>query len=254
MLTEQDKVKKILKTFTEDNNYTRKAAIAEDLKAIIPYPAHENRSITVEERAVMTEQVSEKLKEVFDIMKLDHLNDPNLKDTPMRVASMWINEMMIGRYQHKPRMEAFPLQYGDGGVAVDDKEIDTGMMISKKVDVRSLCSHHLAPFHDVVSDDNSYAIIAYIPTDKLLGISKLQRLINWYGARPHLQEQLTYQIYNEICETIDSKNVFVSFKNIEHTCESLRGVKSMSGRTSTMQYGGIFKNSDFRREAILQAI
>jgi len=249
MNTEQDKVKKILRErdpglLNEDEK---------ELLKIDSFSAHENVYIPVEQRAVMTKQVSEKLMEAFDLMKLDYRNDPNLKDTPMRVASMWINEMMVGRYQRKPRMEAFPLQYGNNGVAVDDEEINTGMMISKKVDVRSLCSHHLAPFFDVVSDANSYGLIAYIPTDKLLGISKLQRLINWYGARPHLQEQLTYQIYKEICDTIGSENVFVSLKNINHTCENLRGAKTASGRTSTMQYGGVFKDPALRQEALIQA-
>jgi len=250
MQTEQDKVKEILRNL-EPND---KIMINADLKDIESFPAHENKELGVRYRAVMTEQVSEKLKEAFDLMKLDHRNDPNLKDTPMRVASMWINELMVGRYQSKPRMESFPLQFGGDGVAVDNEEINTDMMISKKVDVRSLCSHHLAPFHDVSGDSQSYAVIAYIPTNRLLGISKLQRLINWYGARPHLQEQLTYQIYKEICDTIGSNNVYVAFKNIEHTCESLRGVKSNSGRTSTTQYGGVFKNPELRKEALLQAL
>ena len=246
MLTKQDITKDILKNMSDDQiNDSRR-----DLDQIASFSGHENVPMTLESRAVMALDVSEKMKEIFDIMKLDHKNDPNLKDTPMRVASMWVNELMVGRYQNKPRIESFPLQFGSdiGGVLIDDSPMEPGMMITKKVDIRSLCSHHLMPFFN---NDGDYGLIAYKPTDKLLGISKLQRLVNWYGSRPQLQEQLTYQIYKEVCDTISSKDVLVIMQNIEHTCESLRGVESVCGRTSTVQYGGCFEDAALRREVIL---
>jgi len=160
-----------------------------------------------------------------------------------------IQILKIHRYQNKPRMESFPLQFGgDGGILIDDTPLEPGMMITKKVDIRSLCSHHFMPFFN---NEDGYGLIAYMPTDKLLGISKLQRLVNWYGARPQLQEQLTYQIYKEVCDTIGTNDVLVIMENIEHTCESLRGVESVCGRTNTVQYGGAFNDAALRREVIL---
>jgi len=246
MQTEQDKVKKALRELTP----TEKGELLKETDTYKSFPAHENIPMRTELRAVMTEEVSHKMKEIFDIMKLDYKNDPNLKDTPMRVASMWINELMVGRYQEKPRMEDFPLQFGgEKGVLIDNEPFQPGMMITKKIDVRSLCSHHLMPFFD--NDENAYALISYVPTTRLLGISKLQRIANWYGSRPQLQEQLTYQIYKEVCETIGSNDVMVSMQNITHTCESLRGVESECGRTSTLQFGGVYEDSSLRREVML---
>lgn len=248
MLTKQDETKNILKNLTVDD----RVQIENELTQIESYPGHENRAIDARGRAVMADQVSEKMKEIFDILKLDYKNDPNLKDTPMRISSMWVNELMIGRYQNEPRMESFPLQFGsEDGVLVDGEEFEPGMLISKKVDIDSLCSHHFMPFMDL--DENAYAIVAYKPTKKLLGISKLQRIVNWYGRRPQLQEQLTYQIYRHVCDVIGTDDVMVSFHNITHTCESLRGVESECGRTSTMQFGGVFKDGNLRREMIAQA-
>ncbi len=248
MLTEQDKTKKILREKSDDQLND----IRRDLNEIEAYAGHENKEINAEKRAVISLDVSEKMKEIFDIMKLDYKNDPNLKDTPMRIASMWVNELQIGRFQNKPRMESFPLQFGGSdGVLIDDAPLEAGMMITKKVDIRSLCSHHFMPFfNDAV---NGYGLIAYKPTDKLLGISKLQRIVEWYGSRPQLQEQLTYQIYKEVCDTIGSQDVLVVMENIEHTCESFRGVESVCGRTNTVQFGGCFNDSKLRREVILSA-
>lgn len=247
MKTKQDEVKEVLRSFSDDQLNDRRR----DLDEIVPFLGHENVVLNKELRAVMTLDVSEKMKEIFDIMKLDYKTDPNLKDTPMRVASMWINELMIGRYQEKPRMESFPLQFGGtDGILIDNQPIESGMMITKKVDIRSLCSHHLMPFFN---GDDGYGLIAYKPTDKLLGISKLQRLVKWYGSRPQLQEQLTYQIYKEVCDTIGTNDVLVIMENIEHTCESLRGVESVCGRTNTVQFGGAFNDAALRREVILGA-
>lgn len=248
MLTKQDETKKILRELTPEQY----AKVVADLAKIDAYPGHENRAIDASGRAVMADQISEKMKEIFDILKLDYRNDPNLKDTPMRISSMWVNELMVGRYQNEPRMESFPLQFAkEDGVLVDGEDFEPGMLISKKVDIDSLCSHHFMPFMDL--DDNAYAIVAYKPSDKLLGISKLQRIVNWYGHRPQLQEQLTYQIYKHVCDTIGTNDVMVSFHNITHTCESLRGVESECGRTSTMQFGGVFNDGNLRREMIAQA-
>ena len=178
MLTKQDEVKNILKTFTPEE---MEKAVAE-LNKIAPYPAHANTYVSSLGRALMTKEVSEKMKEIFEIMKLD-VNDPNLVDTPMRISSMWINELMVGRYQNAPRIEAFPKQiptvsYNKESVLIDGEEIlekvSSRMIVSKKVDIDSLCSHHFMPFFDTGS--NSYGLVAYKPSDRLLGIVNYKEL------------------------------------------------------------------------------
>jgi len=252
MLTEQDKAKA---AFAELNEKEIKVII-NNLSEIKPFKAHENVEINEYHRAVMVTQVAEKMKEIFSIMKLD-IEDPNLIDTPNRISSMWINELMIGRYNKPPRIEAFPKQiatksydemvYGESII----ENVSSRMIISKKVDIDSLCSHHFMPFFDI--GKNSYGLVAYKPSDKLLGISKLQRVVNHFAARPQLQESLLTQVHEYIKEVIQSDDVMVMAININHTCESQRGVKSSSGRTSTVIYSGIFSDSSLRVEIANQS-
>ena len=257
MLTKQDVTKNILREMSEE----RYQEVKDNLSNISNYAGHENKSIDEEARAVMTKEASLKLKDIFDIMKLDFREDANLIDTPMRLASMWVNELMVGRYQNAPRIEAFPNQieaisYGPTDYPMIDgvevvSPVNSRMIVSKKVDVDSLCSHHFMPFFDTGS--NSYGLVAYKPSDKLLGISKLQRVVNHFGARPQLQEQMLGQIHEYIKKVIQSDDVLVIGQNIMHTCETARGVKSSVGRTSVTLYSGIFEDSALRQEMLLQA-
>lgn len=305
MVTKQDLSKKILKKLSDDDILR----IKEELKNIPSYAASESVILTDEQRAVMTNQIAEKYKEIFDLAKLDYLNDENLKDTPFRIASMYINELMVGRYSPAPRIEAFPANYyniiqqdksydnddlvyaekaaKDIHVKLDEitekfykysvtdpvisnlllKEADKLLtelmeheekflpkvpnrsMVVKSVDVNSLCSHHFIPFVSTDEKD-SRAVIAYIPrlgSDKaLLGISKLQRIMDFFGRRPQLQETLNWQIKTFISLILRSQNVMVSFHNIVHYCEKTRGVESHCGTTSSSEYSGLYNKQEYR--------
>lgn len=265
MKTEQDKINDIINNMSQEEY---DATVAE-LELIPSFAGHENYPLTDRQRAVMTMQAAEKYKELFDIWKLDYKNDPNLKSTPARISTMMSSELMIGRYQEAPRIESFPADK-DLVHAIDDIEtadtflsdvdnfenyMQQEILISKRVDVQSMCSHHFMPFYN--NDINAYAVIAYKPSKndtKYLGISKLQRIVNWYASRPQLQENLTMQIFNHICRVLNSKDVLVCMKNLTHTCESLRGVNTICGKTSTILYGGIFRDSQIRLESISLAI
>lgn len=107
MATKQDLSKKILKKLSDDDILK----IEKELENIPSFAASESVILTDEQRAVMTKQIAEKYKEIFNLAKLDYLNDENLKDTPFRIASMYINELMVGRYSPAPRIEAFPANY-----------------------------------------------------------------------------------------------------------------------------------------------
>ena len=130
-------------------------------------------------------------------------------------------------------------------------EIET--MVVKNIDVNSVCSHHLISF---VSTDNkeSKCTIAYIPTlgsDKaLLGISKLQRIGDWFGRRPQLQEELNWQIKAFISLILRSLDVMVTFTDITHYCEKTRGVESHCGSTSSTVFSGEFKKVEYRNFAL----
>jgi GTP cyclohydrolase I len=301
-MTKQDNIKKIIKNLSE-SGYEKHLNILSDIKS---FQAAENVYMSEETRAVMTLEASKKLEEFFDTIKLDYKRDENLKDTPMRVASMYINELMVGRYTAPPRIEAFPADMyktafnvldGDYIIArdviltklenIEEKlyrdnsiEIKTNKLlmyseelieelenlnrthgvskpsiqtvVSKTIDINSLCSHHLISF--VSTDDkDSKCTITYIPTlgseKALLGISKLQRVADWFGRRPQLQEELNWQIKAFVSLILRSSDVMVSFSNIIHYCEKTRGVESHCGSTSSVVFGGRFKDPENRKLA-----
>lgn len=182
---------------------------------------------------------------VFRAMKID-MQDENVageKGTPYRFIKMYCGadleddtELLSGRWTKKPRIASFP------------NESKQKFPITKRVDVVSVCSHHTAPFSTMFRPD-SYAIVSYIPEDKILGISKLQRIVDWVSRRGHLQEGLTQMIYEEVCKAAETNNVYVKLCNIVHTCESLRGSQAKDGSFTSEYYGGEFNNLDYRKEA-----
>ena len=314
-MTKQDTSKKIFEELTKE----RVEEITKDLKEIPSYLASESHVLTESERAVMTQQASKKFEELFDILKLDYKNDENLKDTPMRVASMYINELLVGRYTKPPRIESFPadMYYAQEKIEKDksknyfsieaetelqnmykelaeiesfiyntknsnnnDLKIDNSLlmrsekileeietfkleygfvkpdietMVVKNIDVNSICSHHLISFVST-NEKESKCTIAYIPTlgsqNALLGISKLQRIGDWFGRRPQLQEELNWQIKAFISLILRSRDVMVTFTDIVHYCEKTRGVESHCGSTSSTVFSGEFKKAEYRNFAL----
>jgi len=185
----------------------------------------------------------------FKAMKID-LDDPNITEdlnvgnigTPGRIAKVFCGsntnddkELGSGRWSKKPRVATFP----------NTSKLD--QPITKKVDLISNCSHHFISFNSLQRDD-SYVVISYIPKDLILGISKLQRLVDWISQRFFLQEELTSMIYQEISHMVETDSVYIGLFNIVHGCENLRGVKSQNGSFSTEYYGGDFKNINLREE------
>lgn len=181
---------------------------------------------------------------VFRAMKID-MTDENVagdKGTPYRFIKMYCGsnleddtELLSGRWTKRPRIASFP------------NESNQKFPITKRVDVVSVCSHHTAPFSTMFRPD-SYAIVSYIPEDKILGISKLQRIVDWVSRRGHLQEGLTQMIYDEVCKAAETKNVYVKLCNMVHTCESLRGSQAKDGSFTSEYYGGEFESSDIRKQ------
>jgi len=189
------------------------------------------------------------LTAAFKAMKID-LKDANTTEelsegnigTPGRVAKMWVGsslsddaELLSGRWTKPPRIASFPNTHKQK------------LPITKRVDLVAVCSHHIAPFSSFFRDD-AYAIVSYIPDKKVLGISKLQRVVDWIARRGWLQEELTQEIFKAVSEAAETESVYVKLANISHTCESLRGSQAKDGSFTTEYYGGEFNDPDIRRE------
>lgn len=190
------------------------------------------------------------IEQAFKAMKID-LTNPNVASdgagnigTPGRIAKVWCGfdihddtELGSGRWSEKPRLATFPNTHLDK------------FPITKQVTLTSNCSHHFLPFSSVFRED-AKVIISYIPKDKVLGISKLQRLVDWVSNRFFLQEDLTRKIFEEIKDAAETDDVFVGLFNIQHTCESLRGTKSIDGAFSSLYYDGEFKKTKIRNSVL----
>lgn len=154
-------------------------------------------------------------KAYMDIVLPGWEEDPNSQETPYRVAKMHINEIFKGIYMPEPKITAFP--------NVDNY---TGIVFQGNIDVKSICSHHHAFFY-------GKAYIAYIPTEKgnIIGLSKLNRIVDYYARKPQVQENLTQQILEAIDELVGENQGVAVLIKANHTCVSHRGI----GQDSEMQ-------------------
>ena len=166
---------------------------------------------------------------IMEELGLD-LNDDSLKGTPHRVAKMFVKEIFLGLDpKNKPKMSVF-----------DNKFDYDKVLIEKNITFSSFCEHHFLPFV-------GKAHIGYISSGKVIGLSKLNRIVDYYARRPQVQERLTVQILNELMDVLNTEDVIVVM-NAEHMCVSTRGIKDHASSTTTIQYGGRFKNTDTRKE------
>lgn len=158
------------------------------------------------------------------------LTDDSLSGTPYRVAKMYVKELFYGlNPKNKPQLSIFPNTYGY-----------KKMLIEQNIRLDSICEHHFLPI-------TGYAHIAYIPKDKVIGLSKINRLVNYYAHRPQVQERLCLQILTDLQKALNTKDIIVMV-NAKHLCVSSRGIKDQTSSTTTMEYSGKFKQSDYRNE------
>ena len=163
--------------------------------------------------------------EIMDILGLD-LNDDSLQGTPDRVAKMYVEEIFSGlNPENRPRVALFGNKY-------QYKQ----MLVEKNITLFSNCEHHFVPIMGV-------AHVAYISSGKVIGLSKLNRIVQYYAKRPQVQERLTNQIAYELMEVLDTKDVAVII-DARHLCVSSRGVEDNSSSTVTTFYGGKFETPE----------
>jgi GTP cyclohydrolase I len=182
-------------------------------------PKHEERLVTI------TRNVSEIMK----ALGLD-LKDDSLCETPRRIAKMYLNEIFWGLdYNNFPKI-----------TTIENKMQYDNVLLERHIKVNSTCEHHFIP---MIGE----AFIAYLPDKKVIGLSKINRIVEFFSRRPQVQERLTEQIFHTLCMLLETDNVAVLIK-AEHTCVKLRGVEDTNSDTITSRLGGIFFNSPSRNE------
>ena len=186
------------------------------------------------DKAKLIDELEEKFNGVLDSLVIDRDNDPNSNGTGRRLAKMYINEIMSGRYDPMPDVSAFPNHLENGY---------EGMLVVRS-EITSICSHHHQPV-------NGIAYIGVIQGEKLLGLSKYTRIAQWCARRGTLQEELNVMIADEIEKATGSENVGVYIQATHGCCEN-RGIGAHSSLTQTTVLRGKFK--DFAKKEFLDDI
>ena len=169
------------------------------------------------------EEISFHFKKIMEVLGLD-LTDDSLSGTPNRVGKMYVKEIFSGLDpKNKPKMSIF-----------DNKYEYNKMLVESDITFNSSCEHHFLP---IVGK----AHIGYVSSGKVIGISKLNRIVQYYGRRPQVQERMTMQIYNELKKALQTEDIIVVVE-AEHLCVSSRGVNDKSSKTTTLEYGGQFND------------
>ena len=176
------------------------------------------------ENEELIKELTEKFEDVLDSLVIDRENDPNSKETGRRLAKMYVNELMSGRYQPMPNATAFPNH---------TEERYDGMLVVRS-EITSMCSHHHQPVKGV-------AYIGIIAADTLIGLSKYTRIAQWCARRGTLQEELAMDIAKEIMNSTGSKDVGIYIQATHGCCEN-RGIMAHSSLTQTTVLEGVFKS------------
>ena len=165
-----------------------------------------------------------------------NLTDDSLMDTPKRVAKMYVNEIFWGL-----DYEAFPKC-----TAVDNKMKYDEMVVERNINVQSNCEHHFVVIDGV-------ATVAYIPNEKVLGLSKMNRVVEYFAKRPQIQERLTEQVYYALQYILDTDNIAVVV-DAQHYCVKSRGVEDTGSSTVTSKLGGCFKEDPAVRQEFMNIV
>jgi GTP cyclohydrolase I len=173
-------------------------------------------------------EIAGHVRAIIEALGLDP-SDPNLQDTDERVAKMYL-EMFRGLSEGaEPRVTVFP-----------NEERYTAMVMEKDIPFYSMCAHHFVPFY-------GHAHVAYIPNERIVGLSKIPRIVEFYACRPQLQERLTEQVAAFMAEKLAPQGVMVVIE-ARHLCVEMRGVKKPGALTVTSAIRGIFFNRPVREE------
>tara|TARA_Y100000766_G_C18886907_1_gene596366 strand:+ start:125 stop:802 length:678 start_codon:yes stop_codon:yes gene_type:complete len=169
--------------------------------------------------------VEDYFKKIMLTLGLD-LSDDSLNGTPHRVAKMYVKEIFAGINPiSKPKISLFENKYQYGK-----------MLVEKNISLYSFCEHHFLPFYGTVD-------VAYISSGKVIGLSKIHRIVNYFAKRPQVQERLTIQVFNELKNILKTEDVAILI-DAKHLCVASRGIKDVTSSTVTIEAGGVFKDTE----------
>ena len=175
------------------------------------------------------ESIQDDVRSIMETLGLD-LTDDSLNGTPKRVAKMFVNEIFGGlNPDKKPSASTFDNKYQYGE-----------MLVEKNITVYSTCEHHLLP---IVGK----AHIAYISKGTVVGLSKMNRIVDYFAKRPQVQERLTIQVVKELQQVLNTEDVACVI-DAKHLCVNSRGIRDIESSTVTSEFGGQFKNKETKRE------
>lgn len=174
-------------------------------------------------------KIEDHFAKIMDILGLDRTDD-SLSGTPYRVAKMFVQEIFQGlNPASKPHVKVF-----------ENKYEYSQMLVEKNITLHSTCEHHFLPIF-------GHAHVAYISSGVVIGLSKINRIVNYYAKRPQVQERLTRQIAQELKRVLNTDDVAIVIE-AKHLCVSSRGIQDVSSTTVTAEYGGKFKDMTTRKE------
>jgi GTP cyclohydrolase I len=173
--------------------------------------------------------IQEHVSTILETLGMD-LTDDSLKGTPLRVAKMFVNEIFGGLHPNKkPKASTFDNSYKYGE-----------MLVEKNITLYSTCEHHLLPII-------GKAHVAYVSNGTVVGLSKMNRIVDYYAKRPQVQERLTLQIVQELQQVLGTKDVACVI-DAKHLCVNSRGISDTASSTVTSEFGGVFKSEEKKRE------
>ena len=179
--------------------------------------------------------IERKINDIMTTLGLD-LSDDSLAETPLRVAKMYVTETMWGLdYDNFPKC-----------TTVENKMRYDEMVVERNINVKSQCEHHLVPII-------GQAHVAYIPKDRVLGLSKIPRAVEFFARRPQIQERLTEQVFYALEYILGTSDIAVCI-TANHMCVSMRGVEDTSADTVTSKLGGCFKSDPAARAEFMRLI
>jgi GTP cyclohydrolase I len=198
--------------------------------------ANENEIIDSFEKKKRIESAAKYYGLFLESLGFDYEADPQTKDTPMRVAKAWVDDLVKGSMTEAPNVTTFP----------NEEQYD-GIVIQTGIKVNSMCAHHNLPFY-------GYAAVAYLPEKNVIGLSKLNRIVDWFSRRPQMQESLTQQIHKYLSQKLDCEHVAVSISG-HHLCCGMRGVQHPDSIMTTNKFSGHFLDTDnLIRDEFMNAI
>lgn len=193
----------------------------------IETPMRPDAFVKTDEEKIIT--IEHHFARIMEELGLD-LTDDSLQGTPYRVAKMFVKEMFSGLDpKNKPSISVF-----------ENKYEYNKMLIETNISFNSACEHHFLP---IVGK----AHVAYISSGKVIGLSKINRLVQYYARRPQVQERMSVQIFNALKEALNTESVIVVI-DAEHLCVTSRGVMDKTSRTTTVEYGGQFADKSVRND------